>query len=99
MTMPRSSDVTSFTEHRQRLREQLRRAGETGRPLFVTTNGVTDAVVLSPAAYDALVERAELAERLRMLVASEDDITAGRTTDAKSALRRLASEQGIDLDR
>ena len=44
MTMPRSSDVTSFTEHRQRLREQLRRAGETGRPLFVTTNGVTDAV-------------------------------------------------------
>lgn len=95
----RSDDITSFTEHRKHLRDHLRRVQETGRPLYITTNGHTDAVVLSPAAYDALADKAELAESLSLLERSMEDVKAGRTQPAKSALERIAIELGLKLDR
>jgi prevent-host-death family protein len=97
--MTRSTDITSFTEHRQHLREHLRKIKKTGRPLYVTTNGQTDAVVLSPRAYDALAEKAELAESLALLERSASDIKKGRTQPAKQALKRIAKQLGLELDR
>ena len=97
--MTRTSDITSFSDLRRNLREHLRKAKETGRPLFVTTNGHTDAVVLSPEAFDALAARAELADSLAMLEASHHDIREGRTEDAKDALGRIAENLGLQLDR
>jgi prevent-host-death family protein len=97
--MTRSMDITSFTEHRQHLREHLQQVRETGRPLFITTNGETNAVVLSPEAYDALADKAELAESLAMIDRSTEDIRAGRTQLAKPALKRIADELGLKLDR
>lgn len=96
--MARTTDITSFTEHRRHLRDHLAQVRDTGRPLFVTTNGRTDAVVLSPEAYDALLDRAELAASLSALERSRDDIRAGRTEPARDAILRMASELGIDLD-
>ena len=95
--MNRSTDVTSFTEHRARLREHFERVRETGRPLFVTTNGRTDAVVLSPATYDALVEEAELLRSVKAIRESERDIAAGRTMPAREAVERIARELGVTL--
>ena len=97
--MSRSTDVTSITEHRKHLRDHLRQVRETGRPLFVTTNGETDAVVLSPQAYDALAERAELAESLVTVDRSTDDVRQGRTRATKPALQRIAADLGLKLDR
>lgn len=71
---------------------------ETGRPLYVTTNGKTDAVVLSPEAYDELADKAELAESLAMIDRSSEDMQEGRTQSAKSALKKLAEELGLKLD-
>ena len=97
--MTRSSDITSFTEHRRHLRDHLRQIRETGRPLYVTTNGETDAVVLSPEAYDKLADKAELAESLAMIDRSTDDIREGRAQPAKPALKNIADELGLKLDR
>ncbi len=97
--MARSTDITSFTEHRKHLRDHLRQVRETGRPLYVTTNGKTDAVVLSPEAYDNLADKAELAESLSMIDRSMEDIAEGRTQAAKAGLRRIADELGLSLDR
>ena len=97
--MARSTDITSFTEHRKRLREHLLLVRETGRPLYVTTNGKTDAVVLSPEAYDALADRAELAESLALIDRSMEDIREGRAQRAKPALKKLAEDLGLKLDR
>jgi len=97
--MARSTDITSFTEHRRKLRSHFRQVRETGRPLYVTTNGTTDAVVLSPEAYDALAEKAELAESLALIERSAEDVREGRTRPAKKALRKLARELGLKLDR
>lgn len=97
--MARSTDITSLTEHRKNLRDHFRQVRETGRPLYVTTNGETNAVVLSPQAYDALADKAELAESLAMIDRSMEDIRAGRTQPAKPALERIADELGLKLDR
>jgi PHD/YefM family antitoxin component YafN of YafNO toxin-antitoxin module len=97
--MTRSTDITSFTEHRRRLREHFQRIKETDRPLFVTTNGETDAVVLSPRAYDELADRAALAESLALLERSMEDVRKGRTRPAKQALLDIAKELGLDLKR
>lgn len=97
--MTRSTDITSFTEHRRHLRDHLRQVRETGRPLYITTNGETDAVVLSPQAYDALAEKAELAESLAMIDRSMEDVAENRTQAAKPALKKIADELGLSLDR
>ncbi len=94
----RTTDITSFTDLRQHLREHLEKARATGRPLYVTTNGKTDAVVLSPETFDRLMERAELADSLSMLEASQADIAAGRTTEADVVFDRIAAELGLDPD-
>ena len=97
--MARSTDITNFTEHRKHLRDHLTLVRETGRPLYITTNGETDAVVLSPEAYDELADKAELVESLAMIDRSLDDIRAGRTRPAKPALKKIAEELGLKLDR
>ena len=97
--MTRTDDITSFTEHRQNLRDHLRKVAETGRPLYVTTNGRTDAVVLSPAAYDALADKAELAESLAIVEQGMEDVRAGRTQPLRPSLKRIAAELGLKLDR
>jgi prevent-host-death family protein len=97
--MARSTDITSFTEHRKNLRRHIRQVRESGRPLFITTNGETDAVVLSPEAYDVLADKAELAESLAMIDRSSEDIAAGRTRPAKAALKKIADGLGLRLER
>jgi prevent-host-death family protein len=97
--MTRSDDITSFTDFRSNLRDYLDQSKSTGRPLFVTTNGETEAVVLSPAAFDELVSQAELAKSLATLDRSIDDVKAGRTKPAKAAVRCIADELKLKLDR
>lgn len=97
--MTRTTDITSFTEHRQNLREHLNRLKETGRPLYVTTNGETEAVVLSAKAYDELADKADLAETLAMIQRSEADIKAGRVKPFREAMRDIARDFNITLDR
>ena len=97
--MAHTTDITNFTEHRKHLREHLTQVRRTGRPLFITTNGKAEAVLLSPEAYDELADKAELVESLAMMDRGVEDIRAGRTRPAKTALREVADELGLKLDR
>lgn len=97
--MTRTPDVCSFTDHRRLLRQHIQQVRESGRPLYVTTNGRTDAVLLSPEAYDELVDKAELADSLALLERSRRDVEAGRTLPARAAIQRLAKELGLKLER
>ena len=97
--MIRSTDITSFTEYRKRLKEHHSMVKETGRPLYVTNKGETEAVVLSPEAFDELLELAELPKLLAMIAQSEQDLAEGKGVDAKDFLRKIAEKQGLDLDR
>jgi prevent-host-death family protein len=95
--MTRSTDITSTSELRQNLREQFDRLKKTGRPLYVTTNGETDAVVLSPSAFDALVEKAALVDSLREIDRNMADYKAGKATPARDTIKQIARELGLKI--
>jgi prevent-host-death family protein len=97
--MTRTTDITNFTQHRQNLRDHLNRVKATGRPLYITSDGEPEAVLLSAKAYDELADRADLAETLAMITRSETDIKAGRVQPFREAMRDLAREFGIRFDR
>ena len=93
--MIRSTDITRSSDLRQNLREHLDRLKQNGRPLYVTTNGETDAVVLSAQAFDELLEKAELAESLATIDRSVEDIKAGRVRPFREAMQDIAREFGL----
>ncbi len=62
-------------------------------------NGQTAAVVLSPEVYDALADKAELIESLIMIDRSLEDIHADHKQSAKPALKKIADDLGLTLDR
>jgi prevent-host-death family protein len=92
--MVRSNDITNFTEFRAHLRDHLEQRKTTGRPLFVTRNGETEAVVLSPSAFDELMDQAELAKSLALLDRSMEDVRAGRGQPLKQAIRESPGNLG-----
>jgi PHD/YefM family antitoxin component YafN of YafNO toxin-antitoxin module len=97
--MTRSTDITSFTEFRAHLRDHLDERKATSRPLFVTSNGETEAVVLSPAAFDDLVDQADLAKSLVLLDRSMKEAKAGRGMPLRRAIQEIADELGLKIDR
>jgi PHD/YefM family antitoxin component YafN of YafNO toxin-antitoxin module len=96
--MIRTNDITSFTDYRQHLRQHHSYIRETGRPFYVTNKGEVEAVVLSPEAFNALADRAELPEILAMIARSESDLKAGCASDALKTLRKLAEQNDLKLD-
>lgn len=96
--MTRSTDITSFTDLRKNLRGQLDRLRDLGRPLFVTTNGHTEAVLLSPQVFDELVGKAELAESLAAIERGMEDAKAGRTRPMREGIQQIADELGVRLE-
>jgi|HubBroStandDraft_6_1064221.scaffolds.fasta_scaffold496886_2 prevent-host-death family protein len=95
----RAEDVMPLTEHRAHMTSNFQHVQETGRPLFVTSNGRTAAVVLSPGAYDELASKAELADHLLLIDRGIEEVKAGRVRDARDGIRELAKKHGIRLDR
>ena len=95
----RTTDIQQLTEHRAHLSEHFEHIRETGRPLFITANGRTAAVVLSPDAYDILAEKAEFADNLTLIERGLADVKAGRVRDARVGVRELAAKHGIALNR
>ncbi len=96
--MVRSTDITGFDDHRAHLRDHLQQVQETGRPLFITTEGRTAAVLLSPDAYDELAEKAELAQSLALIDRNLEHLAEGSTDLAQPALERIARELGLKID-
>lgn len=96
--MTRTTDITSFTDLRNNLRPQLNHVRSTGRPLFVTTNGQTEVVLLSPEAFDELQGKAELVESLASIERGVKDAEAGRVRPMREGIRQIAEEFGVSLD-
>ena len=65
---------------------------------YLTVDGQTKGVILSPAAYARMadqIERAEITESIRRGMA---DVAAGRFIPARQAILDFAAELGLDLD-
>ena len=65
---------------------------ETAEPVFLTKNGYGDMVIMSMEAYE---EKMQLLDAYAKLDAAEQQVEAGQTLDARSALQELRARYGI----
>ena len=97
--MIHTDDIHKLSEFRQNAKAHLDRLHKTGRVEVLTVNGEPRGVVMTPEHYEEMIEKATLADSLAMIDRSMEDIKAGRTHDAKQAIREIANELGLKLDR
>lgn len=61
-------------------------------PIFVTKNGYGDMVIMSMEVYEERMMMSDLCARLAQ---AEEDIEAGRVTEAKTSLSQLRGKYGL----
>jgi prevent-host-death family protein len=70
-----SEDIVPVSDFKAQAADWLKRVADTGQPLVITQNGRAAGVLLSPAQFDALTERARFLEAVEAGLADSD---AGR---------------------
>ena len=60
-----TGDILSLTTFRRNSVCLIKRVRKTGRPLVLTVNGKAEVVVMGPAAYQEIAERADAIEGIR----------------------------------
>ncbi len=81
-----SEDFVPVSEFKAQAADLLKRVGDTRKPLVITQNGRPAGVLLSPAAYDDLMERTEFVASVKTGLA---DIEAARTEAHAVVAKRL----------
>lgn len=83
-----AEDIVPVSEFKAQAAELLRRLSTSGQPLVITQNGKAAAVLLSPALFDQLSERARFVEAVQEGLA---DSEGGRVTDQASLAAEMKS--------
>lgn len=81
-----SQDIVPMAEFKGQAAHWFRRVAENNQPVVITQNGKPAGVLLSPAEFDRLVERARF---LTDVAAGVTDLDAGRTVTTEELKRRL----------
>ncbi|UYV12379.1 MAG: type II toxin-antitoxin system Phd/YefM family antitoxin [Phycisphaera sp.] len=97
--MTRTDDITTASDYRSHQADTHAKLRETGRPIFITNRGRPEAVLLSPEAYDELLDQAQLPEILAAIRQSEQEFADGKGVDAFEAIQGIAERHGLTLDR
>lgn len=65
---------------------------ESNEPIYITKNGYGDMVIMSMKAYE---EKLWLLDTYAKIAEAEEDLKAGRLTDARSSLKELRERHGL----
>ena len=87
-----TEDIIPFSEYRSNLAACFDRVNETHRPLIVTRKGRADAVLISAADFDPLMDVFLLTDTVRK---SRKEIAEGRGIDHETAMRQFRERYGI----
>jgi prevent-host-death family protein len=91
-----SEDIVPVSDFKARAAEWLKRVSETGQPVVITLNGKAAGVLVSPAEFDRLTERARV---LTAINAGLEDEQAGRLHSHEEVIaemeRRAASRKQV----
>jgi prevent-host-death family protein len=86
-----SQDIRPLSEFRANVATFIEQVRATGRPLVLTQHGRSAAILLAVEEYEALIERAELAEDVRT---AEAQIAAGQGVAHGRALATVRARLG-----
>jgi len=91
-----SEDIVPVSDFKAQAAELLRRVAETGQPLVITQNGKAAGVLLAPADYDRLIERATFVTAVAQGIADAD---AGRLSPHDEVAARMSRRFGAKSGR
>jgi prevent-host-death family protein len=81
-----SEDIVPVSDFKAQASDWLKRVSETGQPVVITQNGKAAGVLLSPAEFDRLTERARFVAAVSEGLA---DAKAGRVHSHKSVVAEM----------
>lgn len=87
-----SKDIDSLSNFKRKTAAFLKRMRSTGHPIVLTVNGKASFVVQDAAAYQRLLERAELAETVALIQKGREDIRSGKIRPMREAVEQLGKK-------
>ena len=86
-----AEDIVPLSDFKARASELLKKLAETGAPMVITQNGRAAGVLLSPAEFDALTERAQF---INAVAEGVDDLKSGRVVPHESMVAEVQRRYG-----
>lgn len=83
-----AKDIVPLSQFKAKAAELLKMISETGAPIVITQNGRAAGVLLSPAEFDLLTERARFVHAISEGIA---DVDSGRVIDHHSMVAEVTS--------
>ncbi len=84
MSLQVTDNVRTVSELKRNAPEIIKESHKTGRPIRLTVNGKTDAVIMDARCFERHLSAANLA---RLLQPAEEEIATGRTRPMRSFLK------------
>ena len=84
--------IRPVSDLRNNFAEISKTVHETAQPVFLMKNGYGDMVIMSMQAYE---EKMLLLDAYEKLSAAEEEVNAGKVTDAHTALNELRARHGL----
>jgi PHD/YefM family antitoxin component YafN of YafNO toxin-antitoxin module len=95
----RTGDIRKLSDFRQNATAHLDRLAKSGGVEILTVNGEAKGVVMAPRVFDEMADRIEQLETTASVARGLADVAEGRTRPARKAIKALAGELGLKLDR
>jgi prevent-host-death family protein len=86
-----AEDIVPLSDFKARASELLKKLAETGAPMVITQNGRAAGVLLSPAEFDSLTERAQF---VKAVAEGMEDLRSGRVVPHESMVAEVKSRYG-----
>jgi PHD/YefM family antitoxin component YafN of YafNO toxin-antitoxin module len=88
------TNIHSLTDFQKQTKEHLKRLKKTGKPEVLTLNGHAEVVVQSAKGYQELLDRADLADSVRILGKRSESSTR-KDIPAEKVLAEIRAKLGI----
>ncbi len=88
-------DIQPLTTFRNNSVEMMKQLKKTGRPIVLTVNGKTEAIVQSAEAYQRLLDIAAEADVMEAIRQGRADVAAGRTRPAAEVFAGFRKKHGL----
>lgn len=83
------------SEPRFSVEQLVAQAEATSEPIVLTTNGKAELVLLTPEAYEALLDRIDVLDSVVGMYKAEREFDRGEGRDAREALEELRLKLGV----
>jgi prevent-host-death family protein len=90
-----TQDIQPLTTFRNNSVKMLKQLKKTGRPIVLTVNGKTEAIVQSASAYQRLLDIAAEADEREAIRQAREDIAAGHVYPARQVFDEMRKKYAI----